>query len=111
MSRRCCGPWGIPLLFGGLTLLLCTGAFYFASSQPDAFEKIAAHLSFADRAGSGSPSPMADYEFPWLGSPASRRIAAAVLGAAVCFLAAFGIGKFTSRRKHTIAPGSARPLE
>jgi len=109
--RRCCGPWGIPLLFGGITLLLCAGAFYLASSHPDALEKIAAHLGFTDRAGSGTSSAMANYEIPWLGSPAGRRIAAAVLGAAICFLAAFGIGKFTSRRKHTIAPGSARPLE
>lgn len=111
MRRGCCGPWGIPFLFGGLTLLLCAAGFYFASSHPDALEKIAEHLGFADRAGTPVSSPMAGYEFPWLGHPGGKKIAAGFLGAAICFLAAFGIGRYSSRRKHSSAPGSARPLE
>ncbi len=99
------------LLFGGLTLLLFAAGFHLACSYPDGLEKVAIRLGFASRATSRVASPMADYEFSWLASPAAKKIAAALIGSAVCFLAAFGIGKYSSRREGPVAPGPARPLE
>ena len=99
------------LLFAGLTVLLCAIGFYAASSFPDGLQAIARRLGFAGKARSLVAGPLADYEFPWLGSGAGRTIVAAFTGASVCFLAAFGIGKYFSRREKHGAPGPARPLE
>ena len=101
----------VALLFAAATLLLCVAATYVVSSSPDGFEWIALRLGFAARAEPSLASPLADYEFPLLQSAAGRKMAAAVVGAAACFLVALAIGKYSSRRRGSVAPGSARPLE
>ena len=115
MSRPFSDPGDSPRvpvwLFGGLTALLCAIGFYAATSFPDGLQTVARRLDFAGQARTLVASPMADYEFPWLGSAAGRTVVAAFIGAAVCFLAAFGIGKYSSRREKRGAPGSAGPLE
>ena len=105
----------VALLFAAATLLLCAAAAYGASSSPDGssdgFEWVALRLGFTGRAEPSLASPLADYEFPLLQSAAGRKMAAAVVGAAACFLVALAIGKYSSRRRGSVAPGSARSLE
>ncbi len=98
-------------LFGALATVLCAGGFYVACSYPDTLQMVAGRLGFAPRAASILKSPLAGYAAPFPGSAAGRRMVAGLIGAAVCFLAAWGIGKYTSRREKRIAPGPARPLE
>ena len=105
------GLRAMALLFAAVTLFLCAAGAYLVSSSPDGLERIALQLGFADRAGSVLASPLADYEFPFLQSAASRKMLAAVVGAAACFLVVLAIGKYFSRGKDSVAPGSARPLE
>ncbi len=110
---RCCRfeLRGMALLFAAITLLLCVAGAYLVSASPDGLERIAVQLGFADRAGRVHASPVAKYEFPFLQSAASRKALAAVIGAAACFLAVLVIGKYSSRRSDSVAPGSARSLE
>ena len=111
MKRWRFGLRGMALLFAAIALLLCVAGGYMASASPDGLEKIAFQLGFADRTGLVHASPVAKYEFPFLRSAASRKVLAGVIGAAACFLAVLVIGKYSSRRSDSVAPGSARPLE
>ena len=111
MRRWRFGLRAMALLFAAITLLLCVAGAYLVSASPDGLERIALQLGFADRAGSVPASPVAKYEFPFLQSAAGRKVGAAVIGAAACFLAVLVIGKYSSRRSDSVAPGSARPLE
>ena len=101
----------VTMWFAGLTVLLCAAGFYAASSSPDGLETVAQRLGFAARARHMVAGPLADYEFPFFRSPAGRNIMAAFAGAAVCFLAAFGIGRYSARKEKNVAPGPPRPLE
>jgi hypothetical protein len=86
------------LLFAGLTVVLCAAGFYLASAAPDGLERIAVRLGFAHRESVALKGPLADYQFPWLASPALRKMAAALLGALVCFLALLAWGRYSARR-------------
>lgn len=92
-------PWAVALLFGALTLVMCAVWFYVTSAFPDGLERIAMTLGFAGKARVAAASPLADYEFPWLASPVLRKMVAALLGAVLCFVVAFGLGKYSARRR------------
>jgi hypothetical protein len=113
---------GSVLLLAALTFLLCGAWLYLTSSAPDGLESVAAKLGFAGRATTAGAGPLAGYRFPLAGSRLAQSIAAALLGAAVCFLAAWVVGKFSARRPprgpqptegrgSPLAPGSPRPLD
>ena len=89
----------LALWIGGLTLLMCAAWFYLASAYPDGLERIAMTLGFAGKSRAALSSPLADYQFPLPASPIVRKIVAALLGAALCFLAAFGLGRYAARKK------------
>lgn len=97
------------MLFAGLALLLCAAALYLASSSPDGLERVAAHLGFAHRARPAVPALMPDYQLPLPGF--AGKAASVLAGAGVCFLAAWGVGKYSARRGESVAPGPARPLQ
>lgn len=86
------------LLFGALLLLLTAAGAFVRFSYPDGLERVAIRLGFSGRARSVAAAPMPDYQVPLPGSPRARQVAAGLLGAAVCFLAAYGIGKYSSRQ-------------
>lgn len=86
------------VLFAGLTLLLCACWFYLTSYSPDGLESVAAKLGFAAREKPAAHAPMADYRLALFGSPAAGRIAAALIGAALCFAAAWLVGKLAARK-------------
>lgn len=92
-------PRSVALLFAALTVALCAAWFLLASAWPDGLERIAVNLGFAGRERAAVAGPLADYEFRWLASPVLRKIVAALLGAVLCFLAAFGWGKYSARRR------------
>lgn len=91
------------LAFAALTVLLCAAWFYVTSSSPDGLERVAAKLGFAGRERPAVHSPMAEYQLTLLGSPAAGRIAAALLGAALCFAAAWGVGRLAARKPEKAA--------
>lgn len=99
------------LIFAGLTVVLCAAGFYVASAAPDGLERIAIRLGFAHRERAALSGPLADYQLPWLASPALRKIVAALLGALVCFLALLGWGRYSARKSKVPSPKSkaARP--
>ncbi len=99
------------VILAAATGLLCFAAFYVASSHPDGLERVAGRLGFAARANAAVNGPFADYQGPFLRSPAGRNMVAGLIGAGTCFLVAFGIGKYAARRAKRAEPGSARPLE
>ena len=92
------------LILAGLTLLLCAAGFYVASAAPDGLERIAIRLGFAHRERAALTGPLADYQFPWLASPALRKMIAALLGALVCFLALLAWGRYSARRSKVQGP-------
>jgi hypothetical protein len=94
------------LLFAGLTVVLCAAGYYLASAAPDGLERIAIRLGFAHRERAALTGPLADYQFPWLASPALRRTAAALLGALVCFLALLAWGRYSARKSRVQSPKS-----
>jgi hypothetical protein len=92
-------PRSIALVFALVTVALCATWFFLASAAPDGLERVAARLGFAARERTVLRGPLAGYEVPWLASPVLRKIAAALLGASLCFLAALGWGRYSARRK------------
>ncbi len=84
--------------FACLTLLLCASWIYLTSHAPDGLEQAAAKLGFAGRAAALARAPLAGYRLTRFGSPAAGRIAAALIGAALCFVAAWLLGKLFARK-------------
>lgn len=86
------------LIFVALTMVLCAAWFYVTSSSPDGLESVAGKLGFAGREQPAAHSPMAGYQLTLFGSPAAGRIAAALVGAVLCFAAAWGLGRLAARK-------------
>lgn len=102
------------LVVAAATVLLCVAGYRLASSYPDGLETVAQRLGFADRERTILLAPLADYE-----RSRTWTIVASLTGAALCFAAAFVIGRFSERngarrrprKEKRVAPGSAGPLE
>ena len=99
------------LVLAALTLMLCTAGYYVASPEPDGLEAVAERGNFARRGSTMGIAPMAGYAVPFFRSQAGRNMAAGLIGAAVCFFAAFAIGRLTAHKGKALAPGPTRPLE
>ncbi len=100
------------VVFACLTVLLCAFWFCLTSYSPDGLQSVASKLGFAERAKPAAGAPMAGYRLALLGSPVAGRIAAALIGAALCFAAAWLVGKFSARkaeRARAAGAGGAPP--
>jgi cobalt/nickel transport system permease protein len=95
-------PGKMELLYGVILVLgIILFILPFASGWPDGLERVAAGLGFAQKAVS-SPlvaSPLGEYRFPGIGSPAGATAVAGLIGAVVVFLLGIGLaGVFRIRR-------------
>ncbi len=79
----------VAVVAGGLSLL--------ASTHPDGLEYVAGQQGFEDAAGQVLPAPVPDYTMPGVGSPAVATALSGLAGAAVVFLAAWGLARLAAR--------------
>lgn len=87
------GGTGARLGFVGYGLLLSIGLAVFvapfACSWPDGLDAVAERLGFESKASPHAvPSPLADYQLPYIGSPAAATAVAGLVGTVVVFVAA-----------------------
>ncbi len=95
-QRRSSNRWVIVAL--ALAALVVVGAALWASADPDGLERVAEDIGFIG-AGQDSPfSVLADYVFPGLDGPMAT-IVAGIIGIAILFGLAWGIGKLLARRR------------
>ena len=83
-------------------LIVIVAAFIspFASTHPDGLERVAQDKGFLQK-GAGSEvisSPIAHYQFPWVGNEAVAKSVAGVSGTMVTFGAVYGLGKLVKRK-------------
>ena len=105
MSRRA-------LIVVGLlvTLVLAGGVSYFASSDPDGLNKVAADQGFAkgEKKHASEDSPFAGYETSGVGNDALSGGLAGVVGVAVTFLIAGGVIWAVRRRSSPVSETDER---
>lgn len=99
------------LVFAGIAVTLTALLSPFASKSPDGLEKIAHDQGFAERGEQTAARRFAvapGYAIPGVRNEYVATSAAGVLGAAMVFGVAFGVGKIVSR-KHPAQDPRERP--
>lgn len=75
----------------------------FASSYPDGLEWVAARCHFLHNSAPSFVAPLANYTVPGIAHPFVSTGLAALIGAGICFLAAWVLGQFLQTRKQFAA--------
>ncbi len=79
----------------GLVICVIVGGFIslFASGEPDGLERVAEDKGFVEEAEESSFEVMPDYGVPGIGSEALSASLAGIIGVAIMFALAYGLGK------------------
>jgi cobalt/nickel transport system permease protein len=84
---------------GLAAILLASGGFVIASTNPDGLERLSEDVGIAQRAVALVSTPLADYEATFLRTEWLRRTVAGISGLAAAFLVCMAAGRLIARKR------------